>query len=120
MYYHGVDLVKVVGGDGPPPKLVLELIAGLPDKSLLHAEILGGREKRQEYHGWGRDRELAASLYDLLALNTRASGNWGKKKPPKINPFPRPWDENKKHKSQAVKARTLDDLHSAFMRWQGG
>lgn len=33
---------------------------------------------------------MAADQYDALNTNTRASGNWDKKGPPKIPPRPRP------------------------------
>jgi hypothetical protein len=33
---------------------------------------------------------LLANLYDALNVNTRATGHWGKKKPPKLPDYPRP------------------------------
>lgn len=45
----------------------------------------GGRD----FFGWGLDRYMAADLYDALNMNTVATGQW-KKKPPKIDPYPRP------------------------------
>ncbi|GAB2329228.1 hypothetical protein STREPTOSP366_43970 [Streptomyces variabilis] len=46
----------------------------------------GGRE----FLGWGVDRHMAADLFDALNANTRATGNWGKGKAPKIPQYPRP------------------------------
>jgi len=43
-----------------------------------------------EHFGWGVDRHMDADLYDALNANTRATGNWGKKGPPKIPNRPRP------------------------------
>lgn len=58
----------------------------LPDDSLTAALSAGGRE----HYGWGADRHMMANLYDALNLNTRASGNWGKKSPPRLPDYPRP------------------------------
>lgn len=46
----------------------------------------GGRD----HYGWGVDRHMLANIYDAINLNTRASGNWGKKGPPKLPDYPRP------------------------------
>lgn len=76
----------MIRGDGPCPSLVLLAVRALPDDSLTAALSAGGRD----HYGWGVDRHLLANLYDALNLNTRASGNWGKKKPPNLPDYPRP------------------------------
>ncbi|MGW2541543.1 hypothetical protein ACWC5I_11865 [Kitasatospora sp. NPDC001574] len=58
----------------------------LPDTSLTAALAAGGRH----HLGWGQDRHLIADLYDAINQNTRATGQWGKGKAPKIPPWPRP------------------------------
>jgi hypothetical protein len=65
---------------------VLALAQRLPDTSLTVALASGGRE----HFGWGTDRHLTADLFDAMNQNTRASGQWGKKGPPEIKPWPRP------------------------------
>jgi hypothetical protein len=55
---------------------------------------------------------MNADIYDALNLNTRATGNWGKKKAPKIEPRPRPG-----RKKSGKKKVTLTDL---FARFAGG
>jgi hypothetical protein len=66
----------------------------------------GGRE----HFGWGQTRHLIADVYDALNLNTRASGNWGKKKAPEIPAFPRPKPKSKEAK--ATPAELLKKLHA--------
>lgn len=48
--------------------------------------------------GWGTDRHIAANAFDLLALNTEASGNWSKSKPPTLPRWPRPKPPKKREK----------------------
>lgn len=105
MFYYGINLVDVIEGRGPAPRLVLSLVKRLPDTSLSAALASGGRE----HFGWGGDRHLLADLFDAINQNTRACGNWGKK-PPKIEPRPRPGRGKKK------KAVTVADI---FQRFQG-
>lgn len=107
LFYYGIDLVAVIEGRGPSPALVHSLIARLPDTSMTHALASGG----VEHLGWGMDRHLAAETYDAINQNTRATGNWGKKAPPKIDPFPRP-----KRKGGNKKATSVKDI---FQRFQG-
>lgn len=76
----------MIEGRGPNPALVLLAVQALPDDSLTAALSAGGRD----HYGWGVDRHMRANLYDALNLNTRASGNWGKKGPPKLPDYPRP------------------------------
>lgn len=59
----------------------------LPDTSLTAA--LASPAGRQSF-GWGQDRHLLADIYDAINQNTRATGNWGKKGPPKLPSWPRP------------------------------
>jgi hypothetical protein len=87
-----VDLADVIAGRGPSPSLVLSLLQRLPDTSLTVALASGGRE----FFGWGQDRHLAADLFDALNTNTRATGQWGKGKAPKIPEYPRPKPKAKK------------------------
>lgn len=109
MYYYGVDLVKVVAGDGPPPILVWELIRGLPDDSMIHAEQQGG----MQFLGWGTDRHLAASIFDSIGVNTVTSGNW-KKKAPKPPEYPRPKKEAKKEKAKTTVASLFGQMAGKY------
>lgn len=94
----------MIDGRGPSPSLCLLLIQRLPDDSLTAALQQGGRE----FFGWGQDRHLRADIYDALNLNTRASGNWGKSKAPKIPAFPRPEKARKKRSPREL----LSELHA--------
>lgn len=76
----------MVRGEGPAPSLVLCAVRALPDESMTVALSAGGRD----HYGWGMDRHMIANVYDALNLNTRATGNWGKGKPPKLAEYPRP------------------------------
>lgn len=98
--------MDVIEGRGPSPSLVLLLVQRLPDTSLTVALQQGGRE----HFGWGQDRHLRADLYDALNLNTRASGNWGKKAAPKIPQFPRP--KVVERKPRRSPKELLRDLHA--------
>lgn len=79
------------------PRLVLAVVASLPDTSYTAALIQGG----PEFSGWGVDRHLAASIFDALNQNTVATGQW--KKVPKIDPFPRPGDAKEKEKPPSLR-----------------
>lgn len=57
----------------------------LPDTSLTHALMRGGRE----HFGFGLIAHLLADNYDAINQGTLATGNW-KKTPPKIPLWPRP------------------------------
>lgn len=96
----------MIEGEGPPPCLVLELVQGLPDTALTAALARGGRE----HFGWGVDRHLQADIFDAINQNTRASGNWGKKGPPDIKPWPRPKGKDAKPK------RSVRDIFAQFSR----
>lgn len=74
------------------------------------SEIRGGREYRE----WDQSLEALALIYDAMNFNTKATGNW-KKKPPKIDPFPRPWFDKKNHEEQTIKPKSIDELWSIFM-----
>ncbi|MEU3045808.1 hypothetical protein ABZ705_04605 [Streptomyces sp. NPDC006984] len=76
----------MIAGRGPAPSLVLALVQRLPDTSMTVALASGGRE----FLGWGVDRHMTADLFDALNANTKATGNWGKGKVPKIPAYPRP------------------------------
>ncbi|MEU7030047.1 hypothetical protein AB0A60_25620 [Streptomyces sp. NPDC046275] len=85
----------------------------LPDTSLTVALASGGRE----YFGWGQDRHLSADLYDAVNQNTRATGQWGKGKAPKIPAYPRPKvTKAEKKKDKAKKPRTVAEIYKHFQR----
>jgi len=101
-----VNLVDVVAGRGPDPCLVVSLVERLPDDCMTMALLRGG----PEHLGWGVDRHLAASQYDAINLNTRATGSF-KGKPPKLPEFPRP-----KAGTREKKPRTVADLYAAVQQ----
>ena len=82
---------------GMAPSFVLALVERLPDTSMTVALASGGRE----YFGWGGDRHIAADIFDAINQNTRACGNWGKR-PPKIEPRPRPGRGGKKKRTSVA------------------
>lgn len=100
----------MIAGRGPSPALCLLLVARLPDTSLTVALAAGGRE----FFGWGQDRHLRADLYDALNANTKATGQWGKGKAPKIPPFPRP--AKAKTKKAGKRPTTVAALYQHFQR----
>ncbi|PHQ49477.1 hypothetical protein BLA24_25915 [Streptomyces cinnamoneus] len=100
-----------MAGRGPSPALVLLLVQRLPDTSLTVALASGGRE----HFGWGQDRHLAADLFDAINSNTRATGQWGKGKAPKIPPFPRP-QAKAKAKKASKRPATVAQLYQHFSR----
>lgn len=69
----------------------------------------GGRE----HFGWTQDRHLLADLFDALNANTRATGNWGSKKPPNLSPYPRP---KVKKKPQKRPGQSVKDIFKMFGR----
>lgn len=70
--------------------------------------MAGGRE----FFGWGHERSLMAGIYDAINANTRATGNWGKGKVPKIPAWPRPSEAKKVEK----KPVTVADLYMRMTR----
>ncbi|MEV5136246.1 hypothetical protein AB0K71_15750 [Streptomyces syringium] len=100
----------MIAGRGPSPALCLLLVARLPDTSLTVALASGGRE----HFGWGQDRHLAADLFDAINSNTRATGQWGKGKAPKIPAFPRP--QAKANARKAKRPATVAALYQHFSR----
>jgi hypothetical protein len=107
-----VDLTEVIAGRGPAPALVLALVQRLPDTSLTMALASGGRE----HFGWGLDRHIAADIFDAINQNTRATGQWGKGKAPKIPLWPRPKVSKKKESKKDRPARRVSvaDLYKQF------
>lgn len=95
--------MDTIEGRGAAPSLVLALAGRLPDDSLTTALASGGRE----HFGWGRDRHLAADIFDAINANTRLTGDY--KKPPKIPSYPRPGD-----KAEKKKPTSLAELHKQF------
>jgi hypothetical protein len=79
----------------------------LPDTSLTAALATGGRQ----HFGWGHDRHLAASTFDAVNANTRASGHF--KKPPKIPGWPRP-AVRKKPDNTGKRPVTVAELYQHF------
>ncbi|MCY0921662.1 MULTISPECIES: hypothetical protein [Streptomyces] len=84
----------------------------LPDTSLTVALASGDRQ----HFGWGQDRHLAADLFDAINANTRATGQWGKGKAPKIPPFPRPSAKPAAQKACTRPAVTVAALYQQFSR----
>jgi hypothetical protein len=99
--------VDTINGVGLAPAFVLLLVQRLPDDSYTHALARGGRE----HFGWGTDRHMFADLYDALNANTRATGNWGKGKAPKIQPWPRPGKDSKGKAKRPGVPTTVRDLY---------
>ncbi len=67
-----------------------------------------------EHFEWGVDRHMSADLFDAINQNTRASGQWGKKGPPKIDPRPRP--KSKPRDAERKKPVTVADIYRRFQR----
>lgn len=60
----------------------------------------------QDYLGKTAEWYAMADMIDALNLNTAATGNW-KKKPPKFDPYKRPWMGESEQKHRKAKARDL-------------
>lgn len=58
---------------------------------------------------------MSADLFDALNQNTRATGQWGKGKAPKIPHYPRP-QAKKAEKKKAQKPRSVADIYKHFQR----
>ncbi|WP_018536379.1 hypothetical protein [Streptomyces sp. MspMP-M5] len=102
----------MIAGRGPSPALVLLLVQRLPDTSLTVALASGGRE----FFGWGQDRHLCADIYDALNANTRATGQWGKGKAPKIPEFPRPKAQTKAKAKARKRPMSVAEIYKQFQR----
>jgi hypothetical protein len=103
-HYHRINLTDLVTGVGGwTPRLVLGLLAELPEDAATVASIRGG----DEWRGWTRGTGVLADLYDALNVNTRATGQW-KRKPPKIDPYPRP--EQKKAGKKKRRGQSIADV----------
>ncbi|GGU77204.1 hypothetical protein GCM10010211_48900 [Streptomyces albospinus] len=102
----------MIAGRGPSPALVLALVQRLPDTSLTVALASGGRE----HFGWGVDRHMAADIFDAVNQNTRATGQWGKGKAPKIPPFPRPQIKAKAKPKAGKRAASVAAIYKHFQR----
>jgi hypothetical protein len=85
------------------------MIDRFPDDSMLAAVIHGGEDWQQRF-GWGVDRSIAASIFDINTVTARAAGNW--KKPPNFDMWPRPWQQQAKKTEQAP--ASLDNIFSFF------
>jgi hypothetical protein len=59
---------------------------------------------------------MTADLFDALNQNTRATGQWGKGKAPKIPAYPRPKAKSEKKKDKAKKPRTVAEIYKHFQR----
>lgn len=84
------------------------MVQRLPDTSLTHALMSGGRD----HFGWGQDRYLAANFYDALNTNTRATGQWKKGSAPDFPEYPRP--VSKAPASASKKRKSVADLFKQF------
>lgn len=65
------------------------------------AQFRGGAENWREHFGWTKDRHMLADLFDVLQVNTEATGHW-KRKPPELPRYPRPKIEKKRDKPLTV------------------
>jgi len=92
--------------------MILALVERLPDDCMTAAVAQGG-DNWHDYFGWGVDRSITASIFDINTVTARAAGNW--RTPPKFELWPRPW-AIKKDKPKA----TFDNLFAAFASGQGG
>ncbi|MEU8133235.1 hypothetical protein [Streptodolium elevatio] len=97
----------MIEGRGPSPALVMVLVQRLPDTSLTVALAAGGKQ----FFGWGVDRHMTADLFDALNQNTRATGNWGKKGPPKLPEWPRPKADKKARKTEKKRRRSVAEIY---------
>jgi hypothetical protein len=88
------------------------MVQRLPDTSMTAALASGGIEN----FGWGLDRHLAASTYDAINQNTRATGNWGKGGPPKLPEFPRPKAKARDTEKPAKRSVSVADLYKRFVK----
>ncbi|MFD6636771.1 hypothetical protein ACFWDN_13250 [Micromonospora chalcea] len=107
--------METIAGHGPSPLVVMAYVQRLPDTSLTAALASGGRQ----FFGWGRDRAMIADLIDALNQNTRATGNWGKGKAPKIPEYERPKAKKKRKvaaPAEPGKPVTVADLYKHFQR----
>ncbi|WP_411120606.1 hypothetical protein [Streptomyces sp. x-19] len=59
---------------------------------------------------------MQADLYDALNANTRATGQWGKGKAPKIPPFPRPQSKTKPTTKAPKRPTTVKAIYQHFSR----
>jgi len=88
--------------------LVLLYAQRLPDTSLTVALASGGRD----HFGWGIDRHMLADVFDAINANTKATGNWGRGKTPKLPQWPRP--TGKKKKPEKKKPVSVADIFKRF------
>ncbi|MEU3265118.1 hypothetical protein [Streptomyces bacillaris] len=60
---------------------------------------------------------MSADLFDAINQNTRATGQWGKGKAPKIPSYPRPkTSKAEKKKGKPLKPRTVAEIYKHFQR----
>lgn len=59
---------------------------------------------------------MSADLFDAINQNTRATGQWGKGKAPKIPAYPRPQPKKAEKKADSPKPRSVAELHKLFQR----
>lgn len=117
--YYNVDLRSVVTGE-LAPSLALALVEALPLGSATLAHIKDA-DNWTAFVGATRDFYAMAGIYDAVNLNTAATGNWGKKKPPKFDPFPIPEVAIKlKKELDAKRPKSVADLFGRFNGTLGG
>lgn len=90
--------------------MILGVLGELPDDAATTAAWLGG----DDWRGWTRGVGVLADLFDAINVNTRATGQW-RKKPPKIDAYPRPElsSEAKKH-TRKKKRQSVADVRRAL------
>jgi hypothetical protein len=88
-----------------PASFVLAKIQRLPEGSMTLAMFKGGEQQWREHFGWSREQYILADLFDVIQVNTEATGQW-KKKPPELPRYPRPKDKKK--------PVTVASLHAAW------
>ncbi|RPF45745.1 hypothetical protein EDD96_2309 [Streptomyces sp. Ag109_G2-6] len=59
---------------------------------------------------------MTADLFDAINQNTRATGQWGKNKAPKIPSYPRPQPKKKAPDKKAKKLRSVAEIYKHFQR----
>lgn len=111
MFYYGIDLIDTLRGVGKPPTLVLLLAQRLPDDSATRALQRGG----WQHFEWGQGRHMLADIYDAIAFNTEASGNWSKKVP-ELPRWPRPQGPVTQ---KPKRPRSVKELFASITQQQG-
>ncbi|MFI0985021.1 hypothetical protein [Streptomyces exfoliatus] len=59
---------------------------------------------------------MSADLFDAINQNTRATGQWGKGKAPKLPEYPRPKAKKTEKPGKSPKPRTVAEIYKHFQR----